>query len=481
MQCMLDRLQALTQQRKKLRNIIVAVCIALMTLSAAAGAAKRPNILLIITDQQYAGDMGAAGNTHVKTPAMDSLAARGTRFERSYCTYPICSPARASLETSRMPHELNIFNNHRAIIPDSVPTMGEIFRKAGYRTAWAGKWHVPVPYPAFGGSKFQPRGFEVLPLDAPKHRSNPNVGPGMGSDPATVKAAVKFLSEPQAQPFLLTVSLLNPHDICDYPKSPDKYPKPAPTDPLPPLPANFNATNNEPSSLQTGRARKSSPGADFANYGAKEWQTYRWVYFRLIETVDAHIATVLDALEKSGQAENTLIIFTADHGEMAGAHQLGTKLQMYEEAARVPLIVCVPGTTNRLAVDNTHLVSGLDILPTLCDYAGIPPVSSFGGSSLRPLLEHWNRRAPVSWRDHLVVEMGDTELVRMVRSERYKYVVYASSSDPEMLFDMNADPHETRNLARDPSMKSVIASHRALLKEWIAKTNDKFLFPRGIY
>lgn len=460
-------------------RLLVAIAIGFVFLVGHPTHAAKPNILLIITDQQYSRDIGAAGNPHVKTPAMDSLAARGMRFEASYCTYPLCSPARASLETSRMPHQLNIFNNG-ATIPENVQTIGEILRKSGYRTAWAGKWHLPVSYPGFGEAKSKPRGFDVLPLEGPKHRSNPAVGPGTGSDPATVQAAVKFLSETNAQPFLLTVSLLNPHDICDYPQAPEKYPKPGPGDTLPPLPRNFSAITNEPSLLQQDRERKTKGDSAFAKYGPKEWQVYRWVYYRLIERVDAHITTVLQALEKSGQKENTLVIFTSDHGEMGGAHQLATKMQMYEEAINVPLIVCPPGASYRRLVNTTNLVSGLDVLPTVCDYAGIAARSSFQGSSLRPLVEQRSRRARVPWREHVVVEMGDSNYVRMIRSDRFKYIVYSSGEAPEMFFDLSLDPHETRNLAQDPAFKNEIESLRGVLKAWIADTKDKFIFPNGI-
>ena len=444
---------------------------------AAASAAERPNILFIMTDQQQANDLGAAGNPYVKTPAMDSLAARGVRFEKSYCTYPLCTPARASLDTSRMPHELNIFDNGKGI-PKEVPTMGEIFRKAGYETAWAGKWHVPTPYPGFNNDRQQggPRGFEVLPLEGPKHRSNPNVGPGMGSDPATVKAALKFLRQPHDKPFLLTVSLLNPHDICEYPKEPEHFPRPAADTILPPLPANFDATTNEPPPIQAWRTAHFRPGLKFGHYGSAEWQTYRWVYYRLTEVVDNHIATVPDALRESGLAENTLVVFTSDHGEMCGSHQLATKSQMYEEAVNVPLIVCVPSKAARPAVDKSHLVSGLDILPTLCDYAGIPPLASFEGRSLRPLLEG----AAPAWRQHLIVELGKRSDTRMVRSDRYKYVVYASGATPEMLFDLQNDPEETRNLATAPGSQPVLEEHSKILKEWIARTGDRFVFPAEI-
>lgn len=457
--------------------ILIVCAIVASGIRAPGRGAERPNILLIITDQQFANALGAAGNPYLKTPAMDSLAARGIRFEKSYCTYPLCTPDRASLVTSRMPHELKVFENGKSIPKDAL-SMGEIFRNGGYQTAWAGKWHVPIPYPGFNKNRQKggPRGFVVLPLEGPKHRSNPNVGPGIGSDPATVKAALKFLRQTHEQPFLLAVSLLKPHDICEYSRKPEIFPLPSPEDPLPPLPTNFNVTANEATGVQVARQARLASGPKLGHWGRREWQTYRWAYYRLTEIVDRHIATVLDALERSGKKDNTLILFTSDHGEMCGAHGLVTKMQMYEEAVKVPLIVCVPGESGHPTVDQDHLVSALDVLPTICDYARVPVLSSFEGQSLRPLIEGTS----TSWRSHLVVEMGAECNTRMVRSSRYKYVVYATGKVTEMLFDLQADPGEMRNLAHEASLESVRESHRQMLREWIRKTDDCFTFPSGI-
>lgn len=437
-------------------------------------AATQPNILFIMTDQQMVGELSCEGNPYVKTPAIDSLAARGVRFEKSYCTYPVCSPSRASLVTSRMPHEMKIYSNtDDPGIPSSMVTMGDIFRAAGYQTAWAGKWHVPVAYPGFlSGPRATIPGFDVLPLEGPGHRSNKDTAPGLGSDPVATAAAIKFLQQPHTKPFLLTVSILNPHDICEYPKAPQHFPKPDPEAVLPPLPANFSATKDEPSVLQTRHARDLKPESEVAGWGEKEWRTYRWVYDRLTETADGLIGQVLDALEQSGQAENTIIVFTSDHGEMNGAHKLRTKMYLYEEAVAVPLIICLPGkSTQPLVVKSTHLVSsGLDILPTLCDYAGVkvPSDAAFEGLSLRPLIE----QKPAAWRKYLVVEMGGANAARMLRTDRYKYIVYATGENPEQLFDLQADPGETNNLAGASASQAVLDEHRRLLKEWMAQTKD---------
>ncbi|TWU40621.1 sulfatase family protein [Novipirellula artificiosorum] len=448
------------------------------TCAAEETSVVQPNILFIITDQQYIEAMSAAGNPYVKTPAMDSLAARGMRFTKSYCTYPVCTPSRASLVTSLMPHEMGILSNNICPgIPQDIPNMGDLFRKAGYRTAWAGKWHVPAPYPGFmTGPRSGIPGFDVLKLDGPVHRSIPSTGPGMGSDPTTTKATLDFLDQPQDRPFLLVCSLLNPHDICEYPREPDNYPAPPAASKLPPLPANFEAIQNEPSLLAAVRQRQQKAKVGTRRDTEIQWREYRWAYYHLTEVVDSLISQVLKKLDQSPYADNTLIIFTSDHGEMAGSHQLRTKSYMYEEATAVPLIVCPPIKTSA-AVDKQHLVSGLDILPTMCDYAGISIPESFEGVSLRPLLENTKTGRQDAWRDYLVLEINDRTEVRMVRSDRYKYIVYAKGEIREQLFDLESDPGETSNLAQNPERKEIIETHRNMLRQWIHQTKDTFVLP----
>jgi arylsulfatase A-like enzyme len=456
------------------RSLAASLLVSLLANGLAAAAAlqsTQPNVLLIITDQQTVRALSCAGNRDLKTPALDSLAARGVRFEKSYCTYPLCSPSRASQVTSRMPHELGIYGNtkqHCPGIPSSIVTVGDVFRSAGYETVWAGKWHVPDPYPGFQANGSIP-GFDVLPLEGPKHRSNTNTAPGLGSDPATTKAAVKFLEQPHAKPFFLTVSILNPHDICEYPREPQHFPTPGPDAVLPALPANFAALANEPSVVTGMRTRQN---ADIADWRDRQWRTYGWVYNRMVEHADGLIGQVLAALEKSGQADNTIILFTSDHGEMGGSHQLRTKSVLYEEAVAVPLIICLPGQKPKPFVDSTHLVSGLDVMPTLCDLAGVPVPTNAAmeGVSLRSLLE----QKPVNWRHHLIMEVGPNNDARAVRTDRYKYIAYGRGQDREQLFDLQADPGETTNLVADPASKSVLEEHRRLLNEWIARTKDAF-------
>ena len=385
----------------------------LLALPASLPAAEEPsgrrlNLLLIITDQQTAGALSCAGNPYLKTPNLDRLAARGVRFAKSYCAYPLCCPSRGTLLTSRMPHELGVYGNFGAELSEKgVPTMGELFRAAGYETAYAGKWHLQVPFPAFKTRKIP--GFTVLPLAG----RNPHTidltkeGKGLTVDPNTADAAVDFLRQSRDRPFLLTVSVLNPHDICEYTKC-EAFRQMLPDDParLPPARPNLRDTDDLPSAIQKFAAQH-------ADWSELQWREYLWVYYRLVEKADAEVGRVLASLDRTGLSNKTVVVFTSDHGEMMGSHRMVTKQKLYEESAAVPLIVAPPGAA--AAVDGEHLASGLDVLPTLLDYGGITAPASLEGRSLRPLVEG----KTVPWREFVVSETVSGADARMVRTARY--------------------------------------------------------------
>ena len=207
----------------------------------AAQGKRRPNVLIITTDQQRVDAMSALGNKWVKTPNMDSLAANGVYFTNSYCPFPLCSPSRASLHTSRMPHEIGVDRNS-VPVDAKIPLSGQVFREAGYDTGYAGKWHCPEVYPTevFAG-------YEALNTTTRQGKLAQAV------DEATMNAAVEFIRRKHEKPFLAVASFINPHDIClpAGETSPildevwKRYEPPVGTD-LPPLPSNFAATENAP-------------------------------------------------------------------------------------------------------------------------------------------------------------------------------------------------------------------------------------------
>ncbi len=463
----------------------------------------RPNILLIFTDQQHIDMMSVMGNNLLHTPNMDRLARRGIMFKHAYCTSPVCGPARSSIVSGRMPHETGVEWNGDSMKSD-IKNIGEILRANGYETVWGGKWHLPESYPQRVKAKNKNvKGFDLLPF------RDPNIDNwmlGSETDPPLTKAAVNFISNyHDTKPFFLAVSYHNPHDICFYARkegwvTPDdsllniryydfdyKLPEVVGTHPskisdLPPLPDNYDIDEHEPEFIQTKRHDHNEYGLEtklaFQEFGDLEWQGYLNAYHRLTEDVDKEIGQVLDALEAQPFHDNTIVVFTSDHGDGAAAHQWAAKLSLYKESAMVPMLISYPGHIKTNLVDEVHLVSQIDIVPTLCDYAGLQTHTEFTGRSMRPIIED----KEVDWRDHIVVELADfkpdrTGKGRMVRTSKYKFNVYSHGARNMQLFDLSTDPGEQRNLAIRPEARPVVERHLKHLKEWIDQTDDHFIIP----
>lgn len=422
-----------------------------MARSFAAEPASPPNILLIMTDQQHIDTISAGGCPYVNTPALDKIKRSGVSFTNSYCTNPICSPSRSSVWTGRMPSETGVWKNSRPIRFD-IRNVGEwLGQEAGYETVYAGKWHLPSGY-----SHFIP-GFRVL------HTGISGVG-NVG-DTAVSHACEGYLRNySSSKPFLMLTNFMQPHDICEWyrlnkiPPKNLRYEELA--DNLPPLPDNFELTSPEPEEV---RRRREGWEAFEGHWDERHWRYYLWSYYRFIEQVDGEIGRILRALEETGLEKNTLLIFTSDHGEGLARHRLIRKQTAYDSAAKVPLLISWPGHIPSNQTDNTHLVCGLDFVPTACEYAGVAAPPNMRGASLKPLLEG----KEVPWRAHTVTEIPNN-VGRMVRSERYKFVTYVN--DPvQQLFDMEKDPGETVNLATTGDYSSIVKEHKALLDEWEAK------------
>jgi arylsulfatase A-like enzyme len=459
----------------------------------------RPNVLLIMTDQQTIHMMSAMGNKALHTPAMDQLAGSGVMFYQSYCTSPVCAPARSSIISGLMPHQTGVEWNGD-IMKDQVNNMGEVFRQAGYETIWAGKWHLPESYPQRAQSKQkQIKGFDLLPFRDPKID---NWMLGSETDPPLTNAVIQYLDEyDQQQPFLLAVSYHNPHDICFYARKEGwitkedsllnirhynfdyQLPDVVGTHPenyhdLPELPPNHYPTQAEPDFIRDKRLYHQEYGLEthlaYQEFSELEWRGYLNAYYRLTEMVDEEIGRLIEGLERNGLRENTMIVFTSDHGDGAAAHQWAAKLSLYEESSKVPFIVSYQNQIPSGVIDRHHLVSQIDILPTLCDYAGIelPEVT---GKSIRTIIE--DPTAP--WRDYLVVELADYKPARlrkgrMLRTANFKYNIYTQGNHNQQFFDLTQDPGETNNLVGQPQYADEINRHRELLQEWVLETNDNF-------
>lgn len=415
-----------------------------------AGKPSRPNILFLITDQQGLDTLSAYRCPGVHTPHLDRLAASGVSFMQSHSTNPVCSPARSSMFTGRMPSETGVVKNGLPI-RDDIPNMGQLLGQNGYDSVYVGKWHVPQSY-----TRFIP-GFSVIPAG--------NNGHGTLLDRSVSRACEGYLRNRGGdQPFLMVASFLQPHDICQWTsmhkRAQDELPYPEIADELPPMPQNFDFDPREPASVANQRK------GQHTDWSERQWRYYIWSYYRMIEEVDAEIGRVLQALEDSGQADNTVVVFTSDHGEGRGRHQMIVKNYLYDEALKVPLIMSAPGRFGEGVRDTEHLVSGIDILPTVCDFAGVKAPSNVTGSNLRPLLEGRN----VEWREFAMAEVKLTTPTPgyALRTQDYKYIVH--KGDPvEQLFDMRNDPGETKNLAADADSAGVLADHRKLLRQTRAR------------
>ena len=466
-----------TGRRAFLRTVGVGgAALALPRSLDAAKAKGRPNILFIVTDQQSATMMSCAGNRHLKTPALDRLAASGIRFERAYTANPVCLPARFSFVTGRMPSAVRIGLNGdgRRPVPKPIArqALGWLFRNAGYETVYGGKVHLP----------------RQMGLDAIGFRNLTGDSRARLAD-----ACVAFLKQPHDKPFLLVASFINPHDICymainahlrSQGRSPIgnldsrtcegllEEPRKSLADFIaahaPPLPDNHEVPKLEPECITRSYVdRRAFRAYVRQKWSSDQWRLHRYAYCRLTEMVDAKIAKVLAAVRDAGLEENTLIVFTSDHGDHDSAHRLEHKSILYEEAARIPFLMSYKGVIPAGVVDHTHLVSnGLDLLPTLCDYAGIAPPKGLLGQSIRPVAEGKPLKA---WRDHLVVESQNG---RMLRTSRFKYVVYDSGRHREQLFDLVNDPGEMASLAYVEAHKATLDAHRELLSKWVARADD---------
>jgi len=411
-----------------------------------------PNVLVVMTDQQHLETISARGCAHVATPGLDGLCRRGTTFRCAYSGHPLCSPGRSSLWTGRMPSETGVVQNGRPI-HKSIPNVGQWFRdRTNYETVYVGKWHLPRSF------THNVPGFTTL---------TPGVnGQGNLGDTSTALACEGYLrNRSSGRPFLMVASFFQPHDICQWLRLNQSVPSegryPSLADALPPLPANFAANEAEAGALCRQRDGD-EPGATKGRWTPDHWRYYRWSYYRHIEMVDAEIGRLLAALDATGRTGDTLVVFTSDHGEGLAHHQMVRKNFLYDEAARVPLIVSLPGEVPADGDDVRSLVSGVDVVPTVCDYVGIAPPPQQRGRSLRPVLEGKARQAA----PFVVSEVTSRgTLARMVRSDRYKYITY--KGDPvEQVFDMQTDPGETRNLAGASEAASVLEDHRRMLAEW---------------
>jgi arylsulfatase A-like enzyme len=355
--------------------------------------------------------------------------------------------------TGYMPSQCGMIENETPLV-DSLRnnTLGSLVADAGYDCAYAGKWHVntlSIPDGEFGFRNIKDNG-----------------------DISLAESCVKYLQErDKKEPFFLVASFINPHNICEYARG-QKTPHAPVAEPsleeCPNLPENFAVSPYDASVLRFEQSQnyKLYPTT---SYNPDQWRRYRNAYYRLTEAVDAEIGKILAEIDRQKLWKNTVIIFTSDHGDGNGAHQWNQKTARYEEVVGVPMIVCLPGGRNAGTVTDALVHNGIDLMPSICEWTGAQMPAGRRGVSYVDVAEKG-----ASGQSFIVTETNFNQtagtLGWMVRTERYKYVLYDKGQYREQLFDMTADRLEMRNLAVEAKFRDVLLEHRAILENWLKTT-----------
>ncbi|MEO5796291.1 MAG: choline-sulfatase [Rhodoferax sp.] len=434
----------------------------------------QPNILILMADQLTPSALAAYGNTVSKTPHIDALAASGVVFESAYTNSPLCAPSRYVFMAGKLPSAIGAYDN-AAELPSEVLTFGHYLRHAGYRTILSGKMHFCGADQLHGFEErlttdIYPADFGWTPdWDQPELRpswyhnmgSVTDAGTCIRSNQLDFDEEVVFLAQQKlfdivrdddARPFCMVVSMTHPHDPYAIPQQYwDLYrdedidmPRVAPIDPA----------QMDPHSK---RLRHVSD-MDNAPISAQQTRNARHAYYGAVSYVDEQIGKIRRTLEQTGQADNTIVILLSDHGDMLGERGLWYKMNFFENACRVPLIVHAPKRfqAHRVAAS----VSLVDILPTLVDMAfdGVAPAApeALDGRSV------WPHLVGTGGHDEVVGEyLGEGAVAPLVMLRRGVHKFVHSPGDPDQLFDLQADPNELKNLATDPASADLLQSFRA--------------------
>jgi iduronate 2-sulfatase len=443
---------------------------ALLGLAQAATPSRPLNVLFIVADD-LRPDLGCYGHAQVKSPHLDRLAARGMRFERAYCQYPVCNPSRASFLSGLRPDTLGILNNETPVRQQhpEIMLLPQLFRAQGYFTASIGKiLHAGVDeegkrvFHRDDKAFMANRDFKPMALGL-KGEGRDMGGPSLrwcrwlaaeGSDDdqpdgQNASEAVKLIEAHKDRPFFIAVGFHKPHDPFHAPKQYfDLYPldsiqlaSPAPADRTPDLSV---ALPNV---------------ALFAHFTDRERREFRRAYYAGISFMDAQVGRVLDTLDRHELWDNTIVVFLGDHGYHLGEHDWWNKVTVFELCARVPLIVWAPRAAG-MGHSTRGLLELLDLYPTIADLAGLTAPRTLEGRSFRALLA--DPSGPGKPAAHTIVARG-TRIGRSVRTERWRYTEWENGRLGRELYDHTNDPLEYRNLVDEPAHVADVAELKKTL------------------
>ncbi len=417
------------------------------------GAAPAPNILFLLTDDQRWDSLGCMGNKIVQTPQIDALARRGVLFRNAFVTTAICSVSRASIFSGQYERRHGIDDFAKPFSPSAWSNAyPAILRRNGYHTGFIGKFGVGNVMPTNGFDYWDgfPGQGRYFSKGDPQHLTAK-----MG------ESAIRFLhSRPDHKPFCLSISFKAPHVQDGAPRE------------FPPDPRDeelYRDVRIPVSKTATAAAFEAQPDFVQNSEGRTRWKR-RFAtpemfqetvkdYYRLITGVDREVGRILEALEQLRLSENTVVIFTSDHGFFLGEHGMAGKWLMHEESIRVPWIIADPTLPKRRRGRKLDAVAlNIDLAPSILDYAGLETPEVMQGRSVKPLVEG----KAVQWRDDWFYEHhfghgGRIPQTEGIRTERWKYMRYVSA-DPvvEQLYDLKRDPGETKNLAGSSGHSEVL-------------------------
>lgn len=425
----------------------------------------RPNLLFVFADQWRGMDLGGAGHPELRTPHLDRLAAEGTRLTRAYATTPVCCPNRACLLTGTYPTTNRVIANDLPL-PPGWPTLGTVARDHGYRSGYVGKWHLD----GAPRSKFTPPGERRFGFDDfwaayncthdylhPKfYRDTPKLIEVPGYEPVVhTDLALEFLETHDERPFCLVLSWGPPHDPYEW--VPDEY------------------RRFDPGTLELrGNAVLDADNAMVRYMNCRQATAD---YYAQIEALDAQFGRLLAALDDSGLTENTLVVFTSDHGDMLWSHGLLKKQVPFEEAVNVPFIARLPGRLEGGRTSET-LLGTVDLLPTLCGWLGweVPPTAE-GLDLSAAIAGHADGPEHVFLGSHCALEEAEWQFLPEWRAVRTRGFLYAEVPGrvPWLLFDTERDPLQRRNLIGDLAYRAEQTELTRLLGDRLARAGDPFL------